>query len=641
VESQESSEIEATQRHAGQRRGRLLFTVGVAFSMLVAATAVTAYAVTVDPDTYSFFDSADISGAVVDPDNLPVELGLRFTSRRAGTLNAVRFLKARGDRSTHTVNVWNDRGEKLASGTPERESRSGWQQVALAKPLRIEAGKEYVVSYFTSRYKVTQNYFAKGAAQAGPLATTGTGLYAYGGGFPTQTWEASNYWVDVVFAPQAGSPTSATVAPSSSPPAVPSSATATTGPAPSVPSSSAPPAESVKLDLPRVPWEGGPSFYSAFKEAKASGMTDPDYFPVAVWYESVLDDTDIAKDKSAGLNTYIELTESSDPGLVRRSGMRAITSGARKGHGNETVGWVVADEADMWGGAGDGKWTGKWPGQGEVCATKTPCGFDAMQQLTDGLPDRSRLLYSNYGKGVMFWQNDQDAAKFVNQYTSIVSADVYWYTDPYVCKAPAEGPGIGVKSSTCRRSANYGRTMDRLRALDGTDGKRQPVFAFVEVGHPFSEDDSLTTTGSQAAGAVMNSLIHEARGVIYFNHNFGGSCLSQHVLRDSCGAEARPAVAEVNKQIGSLAPVLNTQSYEWTFNAELDTMLKAHDGSYYVFAMPGRTGGTGEQKLVLPTGLSAEKAEVLFENRTVPVTGGAISDTFSKEFSYHVYKLTP
>jgi hypothetical protein len=70
-------------------------------------------------------------------------------------------------------------------------------------------------------------------------------------------------------------------------------------------------------------------------------------------------------------------------------------------------------------------------------------------------------------------------------------------------------------------------------------------------------------------------------------------------------------------------------------------MLKAQDGSFYIFAMPGRSGGTGSQKLTLPEGLHGASAEVLFENRTVSIANSVIQDTFAKEFSYHVYKITP
>jgi hypothetical protein len=69
--------------------------------------------------------------------------------------------------------------------------------------VAITAGTTYVVSYFTStgHYAATTNGLAS-AVTNGPLtALAGGGVYAYGSAstFPTNTWNASNYWVDVVY----------------------------------------------------------------------------------------------------------------------------------------------------------------------------------------------------------------------------------------------------------------------------------------------------------------------------------------------------------------------------------------------------------------------------------------------------------
>nr|MDT0658392.1 DUF4082 domain-containing protein [Micromonospora sp. DSM 115978] len=604
---------------------------------------VTAFADGAEADTYSFFADADVSRAAVDPDVVPVELGLRFAASGSGELTAVRFLKAKGDRGSHPVTVWSGAGVRLATTTSGNESRSGWQQVELPEPVRIEAGEQYVVSYHTSRYRVVEDFFTARPVTAGPLSTVGTaGVYAYGdGGFPTEVYRASNYWVDVVFEADAEEPGAP---PSSAPPTAAPSATASASPTASpTPTSTAPTGRPVTLDLPRIPWEGGPAYYGSFPAAQRTGWTNPSFFPIGVWYESVVSQEDVDKDKAVGLNTYVMLTDTTDVELIRRNGMSAIIPEPFRNRGDESVGWILGDEADMWGGPGNGTWTGNYPGQGPICtSSREGCGLDVMRRESASVPaGETGLRYANYGKGVMFWQSDSDAGKFVNGFSSVVSNDIYWYTDPYVCTAPAEGPSKGVTRQNCRRAANYGLTMERMRELDALDGKRQPVWAFVEVGHPFTEDDAPTINGDQIAGAVMSSLIHEARGIQYFNHNFGGSCISQHVLRDRCGAGIRPAVTELNKRVTSLAPVLNTQSYAWEFNPGLDTMLKAHDGSFYVFSMLGSRTATGSHKLALPPELAGSRAEVLFENRTVPVVNGAIQDNFAAEHTYHIYKITP
>ena len=72
----------------------------------------------------------------------------------------------------------------------------------------LTTGATYVVSYHTTGfYSADGNYFAS-ALTSGPLtapssaASSGNGVYAYGSIslFPTGSFNAANYWVDVVFA---------------------------------------------------------------------------------------------------------------------------------------------------------------------------------------------------------------------------------------------------------------------------------------------------------------------------------------------------------------------------------------------------------------------------------------------------------
>jgi len=63
----------------------------------------------------------------------------------------------------------------------------------------------YVISYHTASggYAFDTNYFAS-PLDNGPLhAPVINGVYQYGSGgvFPSSTYNASNYWVDVVVAP--------------------------------------------------------------------------------------------------------------------------------------------------------------------------------------------------------------------------------------------------------------------------------------------------------------------------------------------------------------------------------------------------------------------------------------------------------
>jgi len=95
----------------------------------------------------------------------------------------------------------------LASATFVGETASGWQEVTFATPVTITANTVYVASYHTDvgRYAANGNYLVSGVDNA-PLHALAdgvggaNGVYRYGStAFPTDTWHATNYWVDVAF----------------------------------------------------------------------------------------------------------------------------------------------------------------------------------------------------------------------------------------------------------------------------------------------------------------------------------------------------------------------------------------------------------------------------------------------------------
>jgi hypothetical protein len=401
------------------------------------------------------------------------------------------------------------------------------------------------------------------------------------------------------------------------------------------------------LNLPLVAWEGGPAYWGRF--AQSAAWTNPSFFPIGVWFESVTQSVDTVTDQGAGLNTYVMLTSNSDMSFVRAAGMYGVTQGPNINLGAETIGWFIEDEADMRFGPGNNAYNSS-SGQ---CATNN-CGFAEMAYMKSALPSDGRPNLANYGKGVMWWESNSDAATFVNNYTQFVSNDEYWYTDNDLCSRGQGGSRLvetgpvdvtgnhTLTAAECHRSSNYGIVIDRQRSLMAGH-TMQPIFGFVEDGHPSTNNSWPTITGPQIQGAVMSSLIHGARGIIYFNHNFGGACISQHVLRDCGVSTVRPYVADINSHIADLASVLNTQSYQWAFNSKLDTMLKkGSDGSFYIFAEQGYPNNSGTYTFMLSAGMTtATSAEVLYENRTVPVTGGTFSDSFAAEYSWHIYKIPP
>lgn len=169
-------------------------TPGVSISVTITPAA-----------TVSLFHVSDIPALVTVNDASAVELGVRFQSSVAGQVTALRFYKGPQSTGTHVANLWSATGTLLASATPSSESATGWQQANLPSPIALTPGTTYVASYHSNGfYSATSSYF-QADHQSGPLTApaSGNGLYVYGSAssFPVNTYQASNYWVDVVFTP--------------------------------------------------------------------------------------------------------------------------------------------------------------------------------------------------------------------------------------------------------------------------------------------------------------------------------------------------------------------------------------------------------------------------------------------------------
>ena len=138
----------------------------------------------------------------------PSSSGLKFRSDVNGFIKGVRFYKGASNIGTHIGNLWTSTGTLLATATFTAESPSGWQEMLFDAPVAIAANTTYVVSYHTNvgHYSASGAYFSTLGIDRSPLhapptgAVGGNGVFVYGAsGFPTQTFNATNYWVDVVF----------------------------------------------------------------------------------------------------------------------------------------------------------------------------------------------------------------------------------------------------------------------------------------------------------------------------------------------------------------------------------------------------------------------------------------------------------
>lgn len=165
------------------------------------------------PPRFSLWDDATTPAVADARDVNAVEVGVRFRATVPGEVKGLRFYKSAANTGTHTGSLWRADGTLLARTTFRGETPSGWQEAALDQPVQIAAGTTYVASYYApaGHYAASRDFFAAEFRRE-PLfavqnvAGAGNGLYRYGTAplFPTLSFNATNYWVDVVFSAGSG-----------------------------------------------------------------------------------------------------------------------------------------------------------------------------------------------------------------------------------------------------------------------------------------------------------------------------------------------------------------------------------------------------------------------------------------------------
>jgi hypothetical protein len=169
---------------------------------------------------FTLFDFA--TPDVIDAgDSNAVNLGVKFTVAESGSITGVRFYKSAQNTGTHVGSLWTQGGTRLAQVTFTDETANGWQTATFSSPVSVSAGTTYVASYHApnGRYSVSSQGLSSTVTN-GPLtapssgSSGGNGVYAYGPtpAFPSNSFNATNYHVDVNYAsaPPPGAPTGVT-----------------------------------------------------------------------------------------------------------------------------------------------------------------------------------------------------------------------------------------------------------------------------------------------------------------------------------------------------------------------------------------------------------------------------------------------
>jgi hypothetical protein len=380
------------------------------------------------------------------------------------------------------------------------------------------------------------------------------------------------------------------------------------------------------------PWEGGPAYYAAWSNGPS---TDSSYFPIAVWLQAPDSANTASEYRDIGMNMHIGLWEG--PTEVQLTAAAALPTtvissqnslGLTSPHASLIKAWMHQDEPDN---AQSGS-------EDPVPPETVVASYHAIVAA-----DATRPVYLNLGQGVAAdsWYGRGNRTNHPEDYPAYAEgADILSF-DTYpmnVFAVPDSEPDWkrAFHSEVAQNIWFVANGVDRLRAWVN-HGK--PVWVWIETTN-FNGEDGFALTPDLVAAEVWMAIIHGARGIGYFCHVFSPSFIEAGLLADSA---MTAKVREINLQIRTLAPVLNTQSVANGVTAvsanasvPVDTMVKRSAGATYVFAVGMRPSATTATFSL--RGITGDRSvEVLGENRSLTAEAGVFEDSFSAH-AVHIYR---
>jgi hypothetical protein len=367
-----------------------------------------------------------------------------------------------------------------------------------------------------------------------------------------------------------------------------------------------------------TPVDGGTGYYAKFSNPLP---TDPSFFPISVWGAYNQTQANMDLDAAAGINTYVWASDSNFLPAIRADGRFHVLQTSSTNTGSETAGWLLGDEFDMT----DGSTAANCP--------------STLNGAKGNFPADGRMRYANYGKGLALppggnqfagnWWSDAAEQNCWTNGVDLDSVDMYWFTDPY-----QNGPLYGYL---------YGDNIRNLRHADASDGTMHPHWGFVETGDPWSGNGYRSIQPAELRSAAWHQMIAGARGLIWFEHSFGGPCTGdQHNIRTNCEG-TRPMVTSMDARLKAFAPVLNGPSVtdSWSKTGDVEAMVKWANGHFYVFA--GARQGSTNMSFSMPCVGDATAVEIsdgsADTSQSISMRGGSFTDSFADKNAIHIYRI--
>ncbi len=367
---------------------------------------------------------------------------------------------------------------------------------------------------------------------------------------------------------------------------------------------------------PAVAGTSAPAFAKGFP-------SDPAFFPIGVWLQNP---RNAGLYKAFGVNTFVALWKG--PTEVQLSqlaehGMYAVAEPSPAAMALPNAGviraWMQADEPDNAqrlpaGGYGDC-----------IQPDELVRRYEAMQAA-----DPARPVLLNFGQGVAnpAWVGRGSTCSRLDheRYYSaasraadIVSFDIY----PAAEERQAHVQG---------RLDLVAVGVEKLRRWAAPEAR---VWSFIETTHIKSPERR--PTAAEVRAEVWMAIVHGARGIVYFVHEWKPTFREDGMFRYP---EVAAEVARTNALIARLAPALNAgkpvEGVAVEAGTRIATLARRHDGALYLIAV-NMERKPADARLTLP-GAPDAGGVAIGEDRAVTLSAGVLSDRF-EPYGVHVYRL--
>ena len=319
--------------------------------------------------------------------------------------------------------------------------------------------------------------------------------------------------------------------------------------------------------------DGGPTYYAdhGFTNAASMGWDNPNFFAIGPFDSSYNSQTDITTWSALGWNT-----DFADGGvtlsLAASYGISVIEQNLSGSYGTNVVGLLSQDEPSTF---ADG--------------VSTPLSSTANSVQNGRFWWMNNTWSWDWGQGLSGAPAPGTPASILSdlvktpdgttRHIDINSIDLYWFAgsrDPswsgYMLGSTGLGKLLynlpsGMTADQAQRGSNYGDLIDIERSYQ-VGSNPAPIYAFIEDGQPFtgSTNGSTYITPAELNWATWSSLIHGARGIIYFDHSFSGPGAGNVDVEDPYYQTVQPGqtisiygqIKATDALVKQLAPVLNS-----------------------------------------------------------------------------------